>query len=66
MLFSSEYVDKLWDLSLLHRIEENSFGTIATQKRKKKGGAGDTQNIRKGKQKQLKRGGLTLSSPPAP
>lgn len=48
MLFSSEYVDKLWDLSLLHRIEENSFGTIATPKKKKKGGwgvGGDTHRI---------------------
>lgn len=45
MLFSSEYVDKLWDLSLLHRIEENSFGTIATQKKKRKKGGRGTHKI---------------------
>lgn len=39
MLFSSECVVKLWDLLLLHRIEENSFGAIA----KKKRGGGEGQ-----------------------
>lgn len=64
MLFSSECVVKLWDLLLLHRIEENSFGAIA---KKKRGGGGKGKKDQKTKpEANEKRRTNSLSCPPVP